>query len=66
MKKYGEVWNGLSIDEIKVYDDKNAKDIDRSKQQLEDLDKNGYFMMDDGTKSSDHKSNLKKKSVQGR
>ena len=26
MKKCGEVWNGLSADEKKVYEDKNAKD----------------------------------------
>ena len=61
MKKCGEVWNGLSADEKKIYEDKNAKDTERYKKQLEDLDKNGYFMMDDGTKSSDHKSSLKKK-----
>lgn len=61
MKKCGEVWNALSAEEKKVYEDKHNKDTERYKQQLQDLDKNGYFMMDDGTKSSDHKSNLKKK-----
>ena len=61
MKKCGEIWNGLSAEEKKVYEDKNKKDTERYNQQLVNLDKFGYFIMDDGTKSSDHKSNLKKK-----
>ena len=61
MKKCGDVWNNLSTDEKAIYENKHAKDAERYNQQLQDLDKNGFFLMDDGTKSSDHKSNLKKK-----
>lgn len=61
MKKCGQLWNELEADKKKIYVDKHAKDTERYKQQLTELDKNGFFIMNDGTKSSDHKSNLKKK-----
>lgn len=61
MKKCGELWNKLSADEKKYYEDKHDKDALRYKQQSEDLDKNGFFIMDDGSKSSDHQAKLKKR-----
>ena len=61
MKKCGQVWNDLEADKKAIYEKKHADDTVRYKKQCEDLDKNGYFIMDDGSKSSDHKSNLKKK-----
>ena len=33
----------------------------RYQGQMDHLDKHGFFMMDDGTKSSDHKAKLKKR-----
>lgn len=61
MKKCGELWNKLEGDAKKVYEDKHDKDVLRYKGQAEDLDKKGYFIMDDGTKSSEHTAKLKKR-----
>lgn len=65
MKKCGELWNKLSEDEKKKYEQKHDKDVLRYKQQIEDLDKKGFFIMDDGSKSSDHQAKLKKRSKKG-
>ena len=37
------------------------KDEIRYKKQMDDLDKLGYFVTDDGSKSSEHKAKLKKR-----
>ena len=47
--------------EKKKYDDKHDQDVVRYKKQIEDLDKKGFFIMDDGSKSSDHQAKLKKR-----
>ena len=39
----------------------HEKDKIRYEEQVSSLDKNGFFIMDDGSKSSDHKTNLKKR-----
>ena len=39
----------------------HEKDKLRYEEQVTSLDKQGYFIMDDGTKSSDHTTNLKKR-----
>ena len=39
----------------------HEKDESRYKKQIEDLDKLGYFILDDGSKSSEHKAKLKKR-----
>ena len=61
MKKCGELWNKLTPDGKKVYEEKHDGDVVRYKQQVEDLDKKGYFIMDDGSKSSDHQAKQKKR-----
>ena len=61
MKKCGQIWNELKGDEKSVYEDKHKIDAQRYQKQCTDLDKNGFFMMDDGNKSSEHKSKLKKR-----
>ena len=61
MKKCGELWNKLVPEEKKVYEAKHDKDVVRYKQQIQDLDKNGFFVMDDGSKSSEHVAKLKKR-----
>lgn len=62
MKMCGELWNKLTPEEKKKYEEKHDEDVVRYKQQIEDLDKKGFFMMSDGTKSSDHQAKLKKRS----
>ena len=61
MKKCGELWNKLTPEEKKKYEDKHDADAIRYKRQSDDLDKNGFFLMDDGSKSSDHQAKLKKR-----
>lgn len=65
MKKCGQIWNELNVDDRKVYQDKHDLDAQRYKKECNDLDKNGFFMMSDGTKSSEHKSKLKKRAKKG-
>ena len=65
MKKCGQIWNELDADGKAPYEKKHTDDADRYKKQCNDLDKNGFFIMDDGTKSSDHKAKLKKRAKKG-
>ena len=39
----------------------HEKDKVRYEEQITSLDKQGYFIMEDGSKSSDHTTNLKKR-----
>lgn len=61
MKRCGALWNALSPEDKQPYTDKNQVDQKRYEAQLQDLDQMGYFLMDDGTKSSAHKAVLKKR-----
>jgi hypothetical protein len=47
------------------YEKKHNQDADRYKKQCDELDKNGFFMMADGSKSSEHKAKLKKRAKKG-
>lgn len=60
MKKAGEIWNTMNEKERKKYVDMVAKDQIRYDKQLAELNKNGYFKMEDGSKSSDHVKKQKK------
>jgi len=60
-KRAGEIWSKLSEKEKKPYEDKHAKDEIRYQKQMDDLMKKGFFLLDDGTKSSDQKAKQKKK-----
>ena len=61
MKKCGQLWNELEGEEKQKYLDMNGKDITRYQAQMDALDKNGFFMMPDGSKSSEHKNPKSKK-----
>lgn len=61
MKKCGALWNALTGEEKKKYDEMHGNDDIRYRKQMDDLDKQGYFVTDDGSKSSDHKAKLKKR-----
>ena len=58
-KKTGEVWSGMSDKDKKKYEALHAKDKVRYEKQCAELEKNGFFKMDDGSKSSDHKPKKK-------
>lgn len=61
MKKCGQIWNDLDAEKKAVYENKHNVDAQRYQKQCVDLDKNGFFIMEDGTKSSEHKAKLKKR-----
>lgn len=61
MKKCGEIWNTLSAEDRVKYEQMHDKDKLRYEEQVTSLDKQGYFIMEDGSKSSDHTTNLKKR-----
>jgi len=60
MKKAGEIWSKMSDKEKKKYTDMNTKDQARYDKQLAELNKKGFFMMEDGSKSSEHQAKQKK------
>ena len=61
MAKAGEAWNKMNDKQKKKYNDMHSKDVARFESQMKELDTKGYFMMDDGSKSSDHIAKVKKK-----
>ena len=63
MSKCGELWNKLPANEKKKYDDMHDKDVIRYENQLKELEKKGYFTMEDGSKSSDHTPKVKKQTA---
>ena len=61
--KIALMWKSLPEKKIKVYEKKNQLESTMYELQLADLMENGFFLMDDGTKSSEHTSkNIKKAS----
>ncbi|CDW84813.1 UNKNOWN [Stylonychia lemnae] len=72
MSKAGELWGKLSADDKKPFDKLHDDDVKRQilsltylilryEKQLKELQTKGYFIMADGTKSSDHAVVGKKK-----
>lgn len=61
MKKCGQLWNALDDDGKQKYNDMHDNDGKRYKQQMNDLDVKGFFILADGSKSSDHKAAPKAK-----
>lgn len=60
MVRCGAIWNAMTPAEKKKYEDMHDKDVKRYEKQLKELEKKGYFMMDDGSKSSDHTPKVKR------
>ena len=56
MKRMGVLWGEMTEKQKKKWNDLAVKDKTRHVKQLEDLMKNGYFKMADGSKSSEHKA----------
>ena len=53
-------WNSLSDAKKKPYLDLSAKDLQRHQKQVADLEKLGFFTLEDGTKSTSLKPKMKK------
>ena len=61
MSKAGELWGKLTDAEKKKFNDLHEKDQVRYENQKKELKEKGYFILDDGSKSSDHQVQGKKK-----
>ena len=60
-KLIGEQWHNLSDDEKEKFSQIVLKDKLRYEEQVQDLLTKGYFIMQDGSKSSEHQKKIKKK-----
>lgn len=60
MKKAGEQWGVMSDKDKKKYNDMVAIDQKRYDKQLAELNKKGFFVMDDGSNSNEHLAKTKK------
>jgi hypothetical protein len=56
MSAAGKRWGEMDEAEKKKYNDMNAKDKLRQEKQLTDLKSRGYFVLEDGSKSTDEKN----------
>ena len=56
MSQAAEHWNKMSDQSKKKFVDMHEEDLKRFKQQQSDFEKLGYFMMPDGSKSTDEKN----------
>jgi hypothetical protein len=61
MSRAGELWNTMKDEDKKKYNDLHDKDVKRHEKQVKELKEKGYFILDDGTKSTDHQVSGKKK-----
>jgi len=60
MKDISKKWMALSEKDKAPYQKKNEEDKKRMQKQLDDIEKKGYFILDDGSKSCDHSPKKKK------
>jgi len=61
MKACGTAWNALQEADKDKYHKMAAKDAERFKAQNEELKEKGYFLLEDGSKSTDHLVKIKRK-----
>ena len=59
--KSAEIWKTLSNEDKKPHQEKSKADEERYKRQLKELEDNGFFLTEDGTKSTDLHVDPKKK-----
>lgn len=61
MVKAAEIWKEMSEKEKKPYNDMHYQDVERFEGQMNELKENGFFLMADGTKSTDIEASSKKR-----
>lgn len=66
MRKAGAEWHAMTEEEKKPYEKLHEKDVKRYEAQLAELKSKGFFIMADGTKSSDHEVKKKKSRKSGK
>ena len=59
-KIISDKWRELTDDQRQIYFKKTEDDIKRYNKQCEELITNGYFILEDGSKSSDQIKKVKK------
>ena len=52
-------WNSMTPEAKKKYEDMRDEDKERHEVQMEEMKLKGFFIMDDGSKSSDHQKKVK-------
>jgi len=58
-KILGKMWKEMTDEQKKPYTDAALADQDRHKAQIKEFTDNGFFMMSDGTKSTDSQPKIK-------
>lgn len=61
LKKIAELWKEIKITDKIKYEDLAKEDKMRYEKQMSEILKKGFFIMDDGSKSSDHQLAVKQK-----
>lgn len=56
MARAGQKWNEMTPAEKQTYDDLSAKDKSRYEKQLKSFETNGFYILEDGSKSTDEKN----------
>ena len=64
MSMAGLKWAEMSDAQKQPYFDMNAADQVRQQKQVADLEKKGFFLLEDGTKSTDPQNVPKKRKIQ--
>ena len=59
-KIFSETWNSMTVQQKSKYHKMTAVDAERYKDQIDQIRKNGYFMTEDGIKSTDLPEKKKK------
>ena len=60
-KAVSDKWGSMTDAQKQPYEDRSAADKKRQEKQLEELNKKGYFTLDDGSKSTDEQNVPKKR-----
>lgn len=61
MAEAQKIWKNMSESQKAPYVEDAKEDLKRYHQQMDDLNKNGFFIMPDGSKSSAHRNKKKSK-----
>ena len=65
MRQCGAEWGGLTEEQKAPYVAKSQEDEKRYQAQIKMFNEKGYFLMQDGTKSTDHEVNTRKRKSAG-
>ncbi len=61
MKRAGEIWSDMTDKEKKPYEKLHDQDVQRYEKQMKEMNDNGFFVLEDGSKSSEHTAKTKQR-----